>query len=463
MIQSKNYRHWVIAVFIALLWAGGHVTWVDSPAAADSLAACRVAAVTFDQDSYTTGQPIAVTVSVVDALDNPLIGANIAATVIRQSIAVDAAGLDLIDRSGDYENTYTQTQLPGLYIFDFTVSDPTGLRFAPCTASAQVSVVAAATSTPTPTFTPTATATATPTETPTNTPTPTATPAPPTIVTAPETLQTTLCSLRETTVIRVANAVGLVSVRLEVSYNPAIIQIIDADAARQGVQIRVGSAFSNGAIVENQVDTQLGHVVFEANVIGQPPLPATTDLAAIDWRPQQVGLSPVAISPLTLLDTTNQPISAVAQNGAVEVLFVPNCLFGSAQLQGRTDHSGITVTTAAGQHTVTLSDGSFGVPAAAGLRFDYPGFISVQADIPPTLTAADDPPVTLAPLALPAGDINLDGVVNILDLALIAANQSTATPTTDLNLDGRVDILDLSLAAGNYQLHTPLAAIVNRQ
>lgn len=456
MMQPKLYHYWIIAVLAALVWAGANFTLVDPlpSSAATTPAACRVAEIIFDQPTYLTGQPINLTVRVVDAADKPLVGANIAATVTRHPATVEAAGLDLVDRSGDYQNTYTKTELPGVYQFDLLVSDGTGLFFSPCTASAQVTVIAAPTATPT--FTPTPTATPTPTDTPPPTPTV----APPAVVTAPELLQTTLCSLRETTAIRVENAANLVSARLEVSYNPAIIQVIDADAARQGVQVRIGSPLSTGAIIENTVDTQRGRIVVEANVIGQLPLPVPANLIAIDWRPQQVGLSPVTIEQLTLLDTAGQPITAAAQNGAVEVQFVPNCLFGSAQLQGRADHSGVTVANSAGQQTLTLADGSFGLPAAAGLRLEYPGFITVQAEIPPALAAAEAD-ITLAPLTLPTGDVNRDGVINILDLALIAANQNTTTPTADLNLDGRVDILDLSLAAGNYQLQTPLAAVAS--
>ena len=55
---------------------------------------------------------------------------------------------------------------------------------------------------------------------------------------------------------------------------------------------------------------------------------------------------------------------------------------------------------------------------------------------------------------LTASDINADGVVNILDLTLIAANFGT-TPTADqtlnpdVNADGTVNILDLTLVASH--------------
>ena len=56
--------------------------------------------------------------------------------------------------------------------------------------------------------------------------------------------------------------------------------------------------------------------------------------------------------------------------------------------------------------------------------------------------------------ALRASDINADGVINILDLTLVAASLSTTPaadqpPNTDVNGDGTVNILDLTLVASH--------------
>ena len=54
--------------------------------------------------------------------------------------------------------------------------------------------------------------------------------------------------------------------------------------------------------------------------------------------------------------------------------------------------------------------------------------------------------------ALMASDVNTDGVVNILDLTLIATHfgetpATDQTPNPDVNRDGTVNILDLTLVA----------------
>jgi hypothetical protein len=48
------------------------------------------------------------------------------------------------------------------------------------------------------------------------------------------------------------------------------------------------------------------------------------------------------------------------------------------------------------------------------------------------------------------GDINNDGVVNILDLSILLSNWQTTNSASDLNKDGVVNILDLSVLLSNY-------------
>ena len=54
-----------------------------------------------------------------------------------------------------------------------------------------------------------------------------------------------------------------------------------------------------------------------------------------------------------------------------------------------------------------------------------------------------------------ASDVNADGVINILDLTMIAVHFNTTPPTDltakpDVNGDGIVNILDLTLAASHF-------------
>ncbi len=76
------------------------------------------------------------------------------------------------------------------------------------------------------------------------------------------------------------------------------------------------------------------------------------------------------------------------------------------------------------------------------LRLDRPSYLAIER----TLRTAD-----VGQLTLLAGDVNGDGIINILDIAAISSKFDTADPLADLNADGLVDIFDIVLAARNYQ------------
>ncbi len=69
---------------------------------------------------------------------------------------------------------------------------------------------------------------------------------------------------------------------------------------------------------------------------------------------------------------------------------------------------------------------------------------------------------TLAGAELRAADVNADGVINVLDLTLVAADfgkRSDMPPLpTDVNGDGNVNVLDLTLTARHFGKNVPPAA-----
>ena len=454
-------------------------TYTPTATPTRGLEACQVTAVIFDQESYIQGETMAITVRVADANGNPLAGAKVVADVTRRdfdNIDTQAAtGFGLIDRTGDYDGSYDQTGAPGFYDFKFTVSDPVGGRFLPCMATTTVQVDPA--DTPTPTFTPTITDTPTatftptitgtptdtptPTATPTDTPTPTSTPSDTIVEVEPDNLETTLCSLQETVAVNVAEVTNLLSVDLEVSYDPTVIQVIDGDAGQRGVQVRVGNIFATGNITRNEVDTSNGRIYFTAARLSGYTQSIPDGLIAIDWRPQRVGSSAITLERVVLTDTNGQEISAEINDGGITVNFVPNCnVAGAVSLQGRTDFENVMVTNSAGAQTETAADGSFVLKADRVLTFKFPGYLSTEIDLsdPVEIVGADGQTVEVGDIDLLAGDINGDDQINILDLVGIAAAYATDNNVADLNGDGLVNVLDLVAAAGNFQQTGPVAA-----
>jgi hypothetical protein len=434
---------------------------------------CQIASVIFGKENYKTGETISFTVRLADFQGTPLPGAVVTATrIISQVAGIQAStGFGFIDRAGEYDGKDSDTQLPGIYKYTFTATDPSGQKFKPCLATATVNVTGTVpptvtitpTATATTTVTPTTTVTSTPptlTPTPTNTPTPTSTPTPipttpagPTIRINPTNLNLPVCSGPGSASVEVLNVSNMIAAQLELRYNPSLAQVNDADPGRDGVQIRVANIFSNGFIAQNTVHTTTGVISFAATLLGGNPISGTANLISVDWQPVAAGEANLTLENVILVNKAGESFTFTSQNGQMKVT---NCtgVSGSVTLQGRTNYSGVIVTSSTGEQAQTAADGSFNLASAGQLTFNYPGYLSAQSNPPAQLAQSGN--TTLAALILLAGDINADSRIDILDLAYIAKFYNSGDILADLNGDGIVNIMDLVLAAGNYGQRGPL-------
>ncbi len=427
------------------------------------LQSCQITAVIFNKPDYGVNEPISYTVRLADAQGKPLPGAAVTLDTIAGPAALMQAttAFTFVDRTGDYEGGVPGLTVPGVYTFTFTAADPTGTRFLPCSAGAPVTingdVTPTATSTPTATPTATPTGTSTPptvTPTPTNTPTPTATtPAGPTVRLNPANLTLPVCSGPGSTGVEALNVTNLIAAQLQLRYNPAVAQVVDADPARDGVQIGVGSAFaSNSFVAQNTVATSTGVISFAAVLLGGSPINGVANLINVDWQPVAAGSTSLTLENVILVNNVGESLTLTLQNGQLQATDCTG-VTGRLALQGRSNYSGISVAGSGGRQTQTGPDGSFTIAGADQLTFSYPGYLSAQADVRAQLaqsSVAPGQPFTLAAVTLLAGDVNADNRIDILDLAYVAKYYNSTDSLADLNADGLVNIMDLVLAAGNY-------------
>jgi hypothetical protein len=378
------------------------------------------------------GQTLNLRLRLVDAQDQPLIGAKVEATVIPLAVSAQAAitPLDILDdMAGFYDAVYPLTEDPGDYTFKFEASDLNGPDFLPCSAERTVRIMAP----PTPT----------PTDTPTPTPTVTATPTPPPGVSIDPPSQTIdLCGTAPdiASTIAISNVTNLTGVQLQVSYDPAFIQVIDAFGTPRPPyqQVEVSPDPNFDPWLTNTVNTRQGTIDFAANA--HTPVTGSSNVILIDWRLQgRTGVTPINV---TAVLTDAAGTRTVTGSATFTIIINSVCTQGAVNLQGRTDHSGVQVSSAAGEQAQSYPTGLFAVKDADSLTFAFPGYLSVQSDLPGSAASAA--------ITLLAGDINGDQTIDILDLAFMAGHYLSTDPAADLNADGQVDILDMALAAGNY-------------
>ncbi len=132
---------------------------------------------------------------------------------------------------------------------------------------------------------------------------------------------------------------------------------------------------------------------------------------------------------------------------------------GTVLLQSRNTHDGTAIYLSGQPCTASLSGDQVATTDAHG-RFQLPpgqrgpclwavrpGFLSAQKTTPSG---------SLGTIALLAGDVNRDNLVNIFDIAAVAGNYGGSDPLVDFNGDQMVNIFDLVIAAVNYGKRGPL-------
>jgi hypothetical protein len=96
------------------------------------------------------------------------------------------------------------------------------------------------------------------------------------------------------------------------------------------------------------------------------------------------------------------------------------------------------------------ADGTFSLTAPAGIftiTANADGFLGAQGSV----TLTDGITSTMPVVALLAGDVDNNGVIDQFDALTIGMSYNTATPSAaDLDNDGMINVLDLELLARNY-------------
>ena len=127
--------------------------------------------------------------------------------------------------------------------------------------------------------------------------------------------------------VAVENVVGLIGYQFSLSYNPAILTIVDADSTREGIQIGRGNVFAQIDAEPPIHATQPGTIVYYAVSGppggGAPVFSGTGILATITFRANVVGQSPLTLSDVVLSNRSGEPITSSVQSGLVSASTPP--------------------------------------------------------------------------------------------------------------------------------------------
>jgi hypothetical protein len=256
---------------------------------------------------------------------------------------------------------------------------------------------------------------------------------------------------------------GVQGFELHLSYDPRIVQVVDADGEpANGVQIAATMFFAGGQRVDtNEADNEMGKIVFALTQVDGAALSSTDTwekVATVTWLAQAEGKSVIAVDGATRFRIADgQLVAPDAVSDGVVFARTPGVIKGDISLQGRADHRNVLLsgTLAAGRVDEGRSDtsGHFEIVTSHGEGFytlvaAMPGYLSAEADRPVQVIVNS---VThVGEMTLLGGDVNGDNCIDVRDLSYVAWHFDEYAPNADVNGDGLVDILDLSLMAVNF-------------
>ena len=153
---------------------------------------------------------------------------------------------------------------------------------------------------------------------------------------------------------------------------------------------------------------------------------------------------------------TSTPTSTPVGSPTATATTLPDGTLTGTVLAGKP----VTVSLYSGETLVTSvtadEDGDFSLTAPAGtytVVATASGFLSAEGSAVITGGGSSTKPT----ITLPAGDIDGNNVIDQFDALTIGMNYNSATPSAaDLNNDGVINVLDLELLAGNYRETGPV-------
>jgi LysM repeat protein len=120
--------------------------------------------------------------------------------------------------------------------------------------------------------------------------------------------------------IRVENVSGLAAADIELRFNPAILQVQDADSGRDGIQIQPGNFPAPDFVAMNTADNTTGIIRYALTQLPpHTPVSGSGLLATIVFRGQNNGTGDLTFDVVNLANAQGQQLGAAPQGGSIAV------------------------------------------------------------------------------------------------------------------------------------------------
>lgn len=219
----------------------------------------------------------------------------------------------------------------------------------------------------------------------------------------------------------------------------------------------LGTILHNRATPENPVTLTNSPTFFRRPVLTvaatlDPPFSGSGTVLDIVWENDTtfVGEVELLFATVILRDSAGQQLPVTLRDGAIQTLSA-FLVEGRIQAQGRMKPADVRMTMN-GQAVSLNDDGQFSMSTAGEYEIDInaPQHLSVK------LKGEATERLDLGNIILLAGDMTSDNKIDVFDLAYISNHFDSTDPLADLNGDGQVNILDVAIAAANYGQQGPI-------
>ncbi len=120
--------------------------------------------------------------------------------------------------------------------------------------------------------------------------------------------------------IRIENVTGLYGAEVHLTFDPALLEVVDSDQATDGVQILAGSFLKPEVVPQNEVDLANGKIDFAiSQMLPSAAVDGSGVLATVTFKGKAAGTSNVNFTNVLLADQSGNPIDATFQNGTVTI------------------------------------------------------------------------------------------------------------------------------------------------
>lgn len=132
--------------------------------------------------------------------------------------------------------------------------------------------------------------------------------------------QTISTGATTTVTFHVADVENLYGYQAEITFDPAVVEVVDADGGTTGIQVSLGSWLSQDFVFRNEADNSAGTILLAVSQLApSPAVSGSGDLATITFRGLAMGVSAIRFTDLTLANMDSEVIAVTQQHAQLAV------------------------------------------------------------------------------------------------------------------------------------------------